>query len=632
MRFDVSRKDPSVMQPNPDHEDAKHQVLKEIFGFDSFRPGQEQVMDALLAGRNVLTVMPTGSGKSLCFQVPALVQGGLTLVVSPLVALMQDQVAALRLAGVAADTINSSRNRSENVAAWQRAVAGVTRLLYMAPERLMTERMLAALGRLKVGLIAIDEAHCISQWGPSFRPEYEDLARLRDIFPGVPVAALTATADEVTRKDITRQLFAGRAETVVLGFDRPNIKLAVEMKRSWKRQLLAFIEQHEGESGIVYCLSRKKTEEAAGLLRDAGVRALPYHAGLDKGVRDANQNEFMTESGLVMTATIAFGMGIDKSDIRYVFHADLPGSIEAYYQEIGRAGRDGRPADAHMLYGLDDIRMRRVFIEQEEAGDERKRREHQRLDALVGYCESPACRRRALLEYFGEQSGLCGNCDVCIDPVDMVDGTAEGQQALSAILRTGQRYGAVHIIDVLRGTMTEKVVNAGHDRLPTFGAGAGHKVQEWRSLIRQLVAAGFLRIDIQGYGGLGITQKGQELLRGEDSFQYRQDALRRTTKAERRKTGRTESEAAPDLSIDELVLLGKLKELRLSLARQRGVPAYVVFADRSLVDMARRAPTTEDEFAEINGVGAVKLRDFAEPFLAAIAANADAPPVPADGE
>ena len=614
------------MQQSSSHNDAKHEILKRVFGFDGFRPGQQEVMDALLAGRNVLTVMPTGSGKSLCFQVPALVQGGLTVVVSPLVALMHDQVSALKLAGVAADTINSSRTRADNVAAWQRAAAGETRLLYMAPERLMTERMLTALGRLDLRLIAVDEAHCISQWGPSFRPEYEDLSRLREIFPGIPIIALTATADEVTRKDITARLFAGSADAVVLGFDRPNIRLSVEMKNNWKRQLVSFVERHAGESGIVYCLSRKKTEDAAALLSGAGIPALPYHAGMDKEVRDANQNTFMTESGMVMTATIAFGMGIDKSDIRFVFHADLPGSVEAYYQEIGRSGRDGQPAEAHMLFGLDDIRMRRVFIEQEESGDDRKRREHQRLDALVGYCESPACRRRALLEYFGEHTEGCGNCDVCIDPVDMVDGTTEGQQALSAVLRTGQRYGAAHIIDVLRGIETEKVVNAGHHRLPTFGIGAEHKVQEWRSLIRQLVAAGFLRLDIQGYGGLGITEKGDALLRGDDSFRYRQDTVRRAPRGGRKAAAR---EPAADLSVDEAALLGKLKELRLSLARQRGVPAYVVFGDRSLMDMARRAPQNREEFAEINGVGAVKLKDFAAPFLEVIAAAGG---VPADGE
>ncbi|MBT5459560.1 MAG: RecQ family ATP-dependent DNA helicase, partial [Rhodospirillaceae bacterium] len=327
---------------------SAQQILKDIFGFDSFRPGQEDAVTALLAGRNVLTVMPTGSGKSLCFQVPALMADGLTIVVSPLVALMQDQVAALRLAGVAADTINSSRDRADNVAAWRRAAAGETKLLYMAPERLMTDRMLLALEKLNISLIAIDEAHCISQWGPSFRPEYADLSRLREIFPHIPVVALTATADAVTREDIAQRLFAGDVESIVLGFDRPNIKLSVEMKREWKRQLLEFVGRHEGDSGIVYCLSRKKTEEAATLLSLEGVRALPYHAGMDKGLRETNQNIFMTEPGVVIVATIAFGMGIDKADVRYVFHTDLPGSIEAYYQEIGRAGRDGEPAEAHM--------------------------------------------------------------------------------------------------------------------------------------------------------------------------------------------------------------------------------------------------------------------------------------------
>src|SRR5688572_13773342 len=362
----------------------KRQVLKDIFGFDDFRPGQEKVVDALLAGRSVLTVMPTGSGKSLCYQVPALVLGGLTLVVSPLVALMQDQVSALRLAGVAADTINSSKERAENVAAWRRVTAGTTRLLYLAPERLMTEQMLHALARLDVRLIAIDEAHCISQWGPAFRPEYEALSRLRHVFPKVPIAALTAPADEATRADIAAQLFGGDRDTVVLGFDRPNIKLTVETRHDWKRQLLSFVRKHTARSGIVYCLSRKKTEETAAYLADHGIRALPYHAGMGKDARDANQNSFMTEPYVVMVATIAFGMGIDKSDVRFVLHADLPGSLEAYYQEIGRAGRDGEPAEAHMLFGLGDIRMRRIFIEQEESGEDRKRRELQRLNALLG--------------------------------------------------------------------------------------------------------------------------------------------------------------------------------------------------------------------------------------------------------
>ena len=605
-----------MQSPESNHQ-SKRQVLQEVFGFDDFRPGQEQAMDALLAGRNVLTVMPTGSGKSLCFQVPALVHGGITIVVSPLVALMHDQVAALRLAGVAADAINSSRDRSENVAAWRRAAAGETRLLYMAPERLMTERMLAALGRLDVRLIAIDEAHCISQWGPSFRTEYQDLCRLRQIFPGIPIAALTATADEVTREDISAQLFGGHGETIVLGFDRPNIKLTVEMKRNWKPQLLAFMERHGGMSGIVYCLSRKKTEEAAEFLTANGVRALPYHAGMDKAERDANQNTFMTEPGVVITATIAFGMGIDKSDVRFVFHADLPGSIEAYYQEIGRAGRDGRPAEAHMLYGLGDIRMRRVFIEQEDAGEERKRREHRRLDALLGYCESPACRRRVLLSYFGERTEPCGNCDACLEPAEMVDGTAEGQMVLSAVDRTGQCYGAAHIIDVLRGTLTEKAAKAGHDRLTAFGTGGTRKKEEWRSMIRQLVAVGFLSLDVKGYGGLAITSRGRALMEGEDSFAYRQDAMRPAQPA--RRNARS-VEPVEELSAAGTALFAKLKELRLHLAKERGVPAYVVFSDRSLADMAQRCPKNAAEFAEVNGVGAAKLKKFAGPFLEAIAA------------
>ena len=590
------------------------QILHDVFGFEEYRAGQEPVVRALLTGRNALAVMPTGSGKSLCFQVSALALGGLTIVVSPLVALMQDQVAALRLTGVSAETINSSRGRAENVASWRKVAAGETRLLYLSPERLMTERMLAALGKLPVRLIAIDEAHCISQWGPAFRPDYEALAELRNRFPDVPIAALTATADAATRRDIAAKLFGGDGETFVSGFDRPNIKLTVEMRHNGSRQLLAFLERHREESGIVYCLSRKKTESVCRLLNENDIPALPYHAGMDARERDANQDIFMTEPGRVMVATIAFGMGIDKPDVRFVFHTDLPGSMEAYYQEIGRAGRDGLPAEAHMLYGLDDIRMRRLFVEQEEGGEERRRREHRRLDALLGYCEAASCRRSTLLAYFGEDGAACGNCDTCLDPVELKDGTEAGQQALSAVLRTGQRFGAAHIVDVLRGTETEKVRAAAHEQIPTFGVGADRSKEAWRSILRQLVAAGFLRLDIEGYGGLSLTEKGGALLRGEETFAYREDkAPSKPAKRSRR------GEPPPELDDADGALLATLKRLRLQLAKERGVPAYVVFSDRSLIDMAQRRPRDAAAFAAVHGVGETKLRDFGDIFLQAIA-------------
>ena len=592
----------------------KHHILKEVFGFDNFRPGQEAVIDAVLGGEDVLVVMPTGAGKSLCFQVPGLARGGLTIVVSPLVALMQDQVMALKLAGVAADSINSAASRPDNVSVWQKAAAGETRLLYMAPERLMTERMLDALSRLPVNLIAVDEAHCISQWGPAFRPEYEALGTLKSRFPDVPIAAFTATADEITRHDIADKLFSGRGRIFVSSFDRPNIHLAVEMKDQWKRQLLDFVRGHEGESGIVYCLSRKKTEIAAAHLSGHGFTALPYHAGMDAGIRAANQNRFLSERAIVMVATIAFGRGIDMADVRFVFHTDIPASIEAYYQEIGRAGRDGRAAEAHMLFGLGDMRMRRMFIEDEDSDSDRKRREHKRLDALIAYCESPTCRRRVLLSHFGEAPEPCGNCDMCLNPVELAEGTAEATQALTAVRVTGQRFGAAHIIDVVRGGQTEKVTQAGHDRLAVYGAGAAHSKRQWQSIIRQLIATGFLRLDIGGFGGLALTPAGQALLRGEKEFHYRQDTIKLKGK-EKKPSAKL---AAPDLSDEELQLLDRLKQLRLTLAQERGVPAYVIFSDRSLADMAHRQPHTNDEFAQIHGVGEVKLRDLAETFLAAI--------------
>ena len=600
------------MQINTPDAISKFQILKNVFGFDYFRPGQEQVIDALLAGRHALAVMPTGSGKSFCFQVPALMRDGLAIVVSPLVALMQDQVAALKLAGVAADSINSAKDRSDNVKIWHRVTDGNLKILYLAPERLMTDRMLSALGNLNISLIAIDEAHCISQWGPSFRPEYEMLSNLRMRFPGIPIVALTATADSVTRADIVDKLFDGDVESTVLGFDRPNIRLSVEMKRNWKSQMLATVKSHTGNSGIVYCLSRKKTEETANFLCENGIHALPYHAGMSANDRDAHQNLFMTEPGVVIVATIAFGMGIDKSDVRFVFHADLPSSIEAYYQEIGRAGRDGAPADAHMLYGLADMRMRRAFIEGEDSGPDRKRREHQRLNALLGYCEAPECRRRTLLDYFGETSIPCGNCDLCLNPTDRIDGTEDAQILLKVIRQTGELYGAAHIINVIRGRKTEKILKAKHDQLTTFGQGASHKVQEWRSIIRQLVAVGFLKIDIEGYGGIKITEKGNALENGHETFQYYKDTLKRAPA--KSKKSRPIDEGDP-LTEPQSDLFGKLKQLRLRLAKDRNIPAYVIFPDRSLIDMARRQPRDQTEFAQVNGVGAAKLREFAEPFL-----------------
>jgi ATP-dependent DNA helicase RecQ len=604
-----------MTSPNPVH-DPKRRILKDVFGFDDLRPGQQEAMETLLAGRNLLAVMPTGSGKSLCFQVPALVMEGLAIVVSPLLVLMQDQVAALKLGGVAADAINSAQDRETNVAIWRGVADGKTRILYLTPERLMTERMLAALGRLKVSLIAIDEAHCISQWGPAFRPEYRALTQLRSTFPGVPIAALTATADEVTRADIAAQLFANDVHTIVLGFDRPNISLSVDPKLDTKNQFLDLMKQRRGQSGIVYCLSRKRTEQFATLLVANGFNALPYHAGMSKEERDANQNRFMTEPGLVMVATIAFGMGIDKSDVRFVIHVDLPASIEAYYQEIGRAGRDGEPADAHMLFGLGDVRMRRMFINDEDAGADRKRRESQRLDALVGYCEAATCRRQILLGYFGETCAPCGNCDVCKSPVSLADGTADARKILAAIAQTGQRFGAAHVVDVLRGAATDRTISSGHSVLPVFGVGAEKKKEEWLSMVRQLVMGGYLAMDIAGYGGLALTETGRALAQGSGTFHYRPLAVRERRRREQRG-------ATPEsLAAGSDGLLDALRKVRLRLSKERRVPAYLIFSDRTLHDMAARRPLDLESFAEVNGVGAAKLKEFGAIFLETIRAHA----------
>ena len=527
---------------------------------------------------------------------------------------MQDQVAALKLAGVAAETINSSAERDDNVLIWQRVANGETRILYLSPERLMSARMIAALQKLDVSMIAVDEAHCISQWGASFRPEYDALHGLKHAFPGIPIGAFTATADAATRQDIVQKLFGGATKIFVAGFDRPNIKLTVEAKSNTRKQLLEFLQGHAGESGIVYALSRKSTEELAAALVQNKYRAVAYHAGLSAEQRAENQNLFMTEKGMIVCATIAFGMGIDKPDVRFVFHADLPSSLDAYYQEIGRAGRDGEPADAHMVFGLQDISMRRRFIDAEEGGDERRRREHKRLDALVAYCEAPSCRRQSLLGYFGEASEPCGNCDICMNPADTVDGSAAATMIFETMRLTGERFGAVHLLDVLEGKANDRAVALHHTQLPVFGAGKDRTRAEWQSLIRQLVGGGFVTIDIVGFGGLSISAKGQALLRGEIEFRHRPHVVRSTKKAKRAERMAT---AVANDGVSG-ALLQRLKALRLKLARQRKVPAYVIFADRTLIDMASRVPLTREDFGDVHGVGSAKQEQFGEVFIAEI--------------
>lgn len=665
-----------------DSGEKAQEVLRETFGHSEFRPGQKEVIDALAAGSHVLAVMPTGSGKSLCYQIPALLRGGLTLVVSPLIALMEDQVAALRLSGVPADAVNSSRSREENLEIWhrarRRASQGEPSILYLSPERLMTEKMLGVVRQQQVSLVVVDEAHCISKWGPSFRPEYEALSEISAHLPDVPIGAFTATADETTRDDIMQKLFRRRGKLFVAGFDRPNIRLGVEInmgKKAARDRIVEFARDREGQSGIVYCLSRKDTEQMAEDLAEAGIPALPYHAGMSTAERNENQDEFMTRPGMVMVATIAFGMGIDKPDIRYVLHATIPASVEAYYQELGRAGRDGEPAEALMLYGIRDISRRRSLIDSDswkvstpgsngwaegansnwgdggwnnsdwsddgEAAkniksqsdiDDHLRREHKRLDALIGYCESAKCRRQVLLGYFGEESEPCGNCDLCENPPDVIDGSEVARTVLEAVRSTGRMrftFGQAHIIDVLRGMSNAKVQKFKHSELPVYGSCADFGKPELLSIIRQLVAGGFLDIDYKSHGSLLLTDRSTDLIESREAFHYRRDAVAPSKAAAqkpaddlkamvdgfRRREVRDEfSSASQASSAEDAELFNRLKELRRSLARERDVPAYIVFHDRTLAAMVASRPKTVAEFADIPGVGQAKLAEFAEPF------------------
>ena len=588
---------------------SAHQILHDVFGYGAFRPGQEDIIAALARGESLLAVMPTGAGKSLCYQIPAIMADRPTVVVSPLLALMDDQVAALRLNGVETAVIHSGLSREQNIAEWRKVTSGEAKMLYLSPERLMTERMLDALGRLDPAMFVVDEAHCISKWGASFRPEYESLSRLKDLFPNAAVAAFTATADKATRADIAGKLFRGEGSIIVQGFDRPNLRLGVVAKTSWKPQLMAFLDDKRAQAGIVYCLSRKLTDEVAAYLRGEGLNAIAYHAGQSPEQRKLGQDRFMSEDAVVMVATIAFGMGIDKPDIRYVFHLNLPGSVEAYYQEIGRAGRDGAPAETLLLHSLSDIAMRRQFIENE-GDDGHRMREHKRLDALLAYCDAPQCRRVALLAYFDEASGPCGNCDNCLKPPTLADGTERGRRLLAIVRDTGQMFGAGHIIDILRGTETQKVLERRHHNLHGFGADQDQSKDQVQGFIRQLVAGGYLAINVQKYGGLEITERGADLMRGEAAFSYREDAVRPVKVSKKKATVQT---AGADNT-----LLSKLKKLRLSLARARNVPAYVVFPDSTLIEMAAAKPASLGEMGEVNGVGPRKLAEYGPTFLRAI--------------
>ena len=595
--------------------DQAHEILHSVFGYTAFRSAQEKVVRSILGGEQVLAVMPTGAGKSLCFQIPALVQGGLTIVVSPLVALMEDQVTALNLAGVSAATMNSSKTSSENAFIWRALRDGHLNLLYISPERLMMPHTIASLQQLPITRFAIDEAHCVSRWGPAFRPEYLELAQLNTLFPEVPIVAFTATADDVTRKDIVAKLFNNKGRAYVAGFDRPNITLSVDIRKDARKQLLKIVQQYVGECGIVYCLSRKNTEDVAKFLWSKGIHALPYHAGMPQNERTENQNIFMTESGVVMVATIAFGMGIDKPDVRFVVHNNLPANMEAYYQELGRAGRDGEPANAHMIYGLKDVVLRRQFIENENSDNDHKMREHKRLDALVSYCEAPTCRRRTLLSYFGEESGACGNCDVCLDPPELENGTFRAQHLLDTIADTGQRFGAVHIVDILRGADTQRIRQFNHQNLRNYGVGKDFDKPLWRAIIRQLVSAGYLKIDITGYGGLHITDDGERLQRGEKEFFYRKDKMDAAAKAPAARARKTK--IAVDGDIDE-DLFAALKALRTQIAKRKRLRPYLVFKDQSLADMAVRKPQTLDAFEEVFGVGKAKRDKFGKQFIEVI--------------
>ncbi|WP_233843404.1 DNA helicase RecQ [Dyella sp. 2HG41-7] len=596
-------------------------ILQSVFGYAQFRGHQQAIVEHVAEGGDALVLMPTGGGKSLCFQIPAMLRQGTGIVVSPLIALMHDQVDALCEAGVAAAYLNSSLDAQKQREVERKLAAGELDLLYVAPERLLTGRFLEALDRTEVALFAIDEAHCVSQWGHDFRPEYRELTLLHQRFPHVPRIALTATADPRTREEIVERLALQDARQFVSSFDRPNIRYTVASRHNPRSQLMSFLDGHRGDAGIIYCLSRKKVDETAAWLAEAGIETLPYHAGLDAATRTANQQRFLREDGVVMVATVAFGMGIDKPDVRFVAHLDLPRSLEGYYQETGRGGRDGLPANAWMIYGLSDVVAMSQMIAQSESGDERKRVERSKLDALLCYAEATQCRRELLLSAFGETfHGPCGNCDNCLEPPKTWDATVPAQKVLSAVYRSGQRFGAGHVIDILRGIDSERMTQLGHDRLTTFGIGADIDEKQWRSVFRQLLAVGLLAADAEGFGTLRLTAASRDVLTGHRSV-YMREETRPVRRASRRRDSKLIAGASLGIEAYEQPMWDALRALRAQLAKQHGVPAYVIFHDATLLAMLRALPGNEEELASISGVGEAKLKRYGRDFLDVINAN-----------
>ncbi len=599
-------------------------VLARVFGYEAFRGDQQAIIEHVIGGGDALVLMPTGGGKSLCYQVPALVRAGVGIVVSPLIALMQDQVDALTELGVRAAFLNSTQDWQDSREVEQAFLAGELDLLYVAPERLLTERCLQLLSRGKLALFAIDEAHCVSQWGHDFRPEYLGLSMLHERWPEVPRLALTATATDVTRSEIAERLALHDAQHFVASFDRPNIRYHIVEKQEVRKQLLQLLRQeHAGDAGIVYCLSRNKVDETAAFLCEQGIEALPYHAGLGAALRAKNQSRFLREDGIVMVATIAFGMGIDKPDVRFVAHIDLPKSVEGYYQETGRAGRDGLPATAWLAYGLQDVVQQRRMIDESSGDDAFRRRLGSQLDAMLGLCETITCRRERLLQYFGQSMSACGNCDNCLTPPQAWDGTVAAQKMLSTIYRLwkerGQRYGAGHLIDILRGKQTPRVLEHGHSALTVFGIGQDLSEQAWRSVLRQLLAHSLLMVDQEGYGTLALTDQSRAVLKGERTLLLRREAARLTERAGRSPAAPRAKSLPPDLPLAALPVFEALRSWRAEIARSHGVPAYVIFQNATLGEIARARPASLEALSHVNGVGIKKLESYGDSILACIA-------------